>query len=98
MDAVFYHIVVVDGCPGVNNGKAAYPGSGIDNSAGHNHRALSDRNIRGDDCARMDRSGEAPALRENKQSELAAEARLADRDQHRVLGKKFLFFQAPTVT
>ena len=98
MHAVFDNIVMIDGSAGIDDHKAAYLAPGIDNNTGHYHRALPDRDIRGDDSARMDRFGKTPALLEDKQGELPPDPRVAESDEHAVSGKKFLFLQTSAVT
>jgi hypothetical protein len=96
--AILDHVVVVDGCAGVDNGKPANPAAGIDYDARHYHSAFSNVYVRSDDCTWMDRLGEMPPAVEDQQSELPTQPRFADRNEYVIVFKKFGLLEAATAT
>lgn len=98
MDAIFEHVVMVDGCAGVDNDKTTYSAAGVDYDAGHYYSAFSNEYIRTDDCTRMNRPGETAAAVENLQSELPTEPRFPNRNQDLIIFQKFGLIEAATVT
>ena len=53
LDIVFYDIVMIDRCAGVDDREAADPDAGIDNRARHDHRSFAQAYVARDDRARM---------------------------------------------
>jgi hypothetical protein len=98
VDAVFDHVVMVDGCTGVDNDKTTYSAAGVDCDAGHYHSAFSNEYIRTDDCTRMNCPGETAAAVENLQSELPTQPRFANRNQNLIIFQKFGLLEAAAVT